>query len=192
MGIAGHRDTHFRWLKDVNPGAAGSNPAALTVAGGHLFFSADDGAHGVELWDPPVVSSPGDGTPTSSALGSAGGGLVDGRPFVQWQDGAGHAGMPLTNFTPPDAGGRPSAIAIWRSAPAGERTPGRPVTLPFTSEITNKSGTIELWSTSARRLAASVKPAVSPVASAATTPGSLAIMRVMAYSTLPTCVMVST
>ena len=37
-------------VKDVRPGAGGSSPQALTVAGGTLFFTADDGVHGRELW----------------------------------------------------------------------------------------------------------------------------------------------
>jgi ELWxxDGT repeat protein len=43
-------------VKDINPGSAGSNPAGpnldpyLTNVNGTLFFAADDGAHGTELW----------------------------------------------------------------------------------------------------------------------------------------------
>ncbi len=49
-----------RLVKDIRPGTvpgpysttvpAGSNPAQLTVAGNTLFFTADDGSHGPELW----------------------------------------------------------------------------------------------------------------------------------------------
>ncbi|GEN07223.1 ELWxxDGT repeat-containing protein [Myxococcus fulvus] len=39
-----------RRVKDVRPGATGSEPAALAVAGGQLYFTADDGTHGRELW----------------------------------------------------------------------------------------------------------------------------------------------
>jgi ELWxxDGT repeat protein len=44
---------------DINPGFFSSSPADLTVAGGHLFFSADDGVHGRELWDPPISPATG-------------------------------------------------------------------------------------------------------------------------------------
>ncbi len=37
-------------VKDINPGAAPSDPTELTVANGRLFFVADDGTHGRELW----------------------------------------------------------------------------------------------------------------------------------------------
>src|SRR5262249_39719521 len=45
-------------VKDINPGSGSSNPEGLTLSGGHLFFTADDGVHGVELWDPPVGLGP--------------------------------------------------------------------------------------------------------------------------------------
>jgi ELWxxDGT repeat protein len=48
-------------LRDVYPGSSGSSPEHLTVAGGKLFFVADDGVHGHELW----VS---DGTTAGTAL----------------------------------------------------------------------------------------------------------------------------
>jgi ELWxxDGT repeat protein len=39
-----------RLLADIAPGAAGSGPAGVTVAGGALLFSANDGASGREPW----------------------------------------------------------------------------------------------------------------------------------------------
>ena len=36
--------------QDINPGVSGSNPQYLTVYNNRLFFQADDGAHGAELW----------------------------------------------------------------------------------------------------------------------------------------------
>jgi ELWxxDGT repeat protein len=35
---------------DIRPGQAGSKPSSLTPAGRALFFTADDGVHGAELW----------------------------------------------------------------------------------------------------------------------------------------------
>ena len=37
-------------VKDINPGLDSSAPADLTNVNGILFFRADDGIHGVELW----------------------------------------------------------------------------------------------------------------------------------------------
>src|SRR6185503_18015868 len=37
-------------VKDINPGAASSNPGALTAVGTVLFFAADNGVNGRELW----------------------------------------------------------------------------------------------------------------------------------------------
>lgn len=37
-------------VKDIYPGATGSSPAWLTNVSGTLYFSADDGIHGNELW----------------------------------------------------------------------------------------------------------------------------------------------
>ncbi len=37
-------------VKDIDPGATGSSPQNLTNVNGTLFFEADDGTHGFELW----------------------------------------------------------------------------------------------------------------------------------------------
>jgi ELWxxDGT repeat protein len=37
-------------VRDINPGEAAAAPAFLRTIGGKLFFIADDGEHGVELW----------------------------------------------------------------------------------------------------------------------------------------------
>jgi len=58
-------------VKDINPGSAASNPALLTLAAGHLFFTADDGVHGTELWDPPVEPSGKAARPTALDIGAA-------------------------------------------------------------------------------------------------------------------------
>ncbi len=39
-----------KMVKDINPGGSWSYPQSLTVSGGTLFFSANDGVHGNELW----------------------------------------------------------------------------------------------------------------------------------------------
>jgi ELWxxDGT repeat protein len=42
--------TGTKLVKDVNPGAASSEPFQLANVGGTLYFGADDGTHGHELW----------------------------------------------------------------------------------------------------------------------------------------------
>src|SRR5262245_5297888 len=37
-------------VADIDPGVLPSNPEGLTVVGQTLYFSADDGIHGRELW----------------------------------------------------------------------------------------------------------------------------------------------
>jgi ELWxxDGT repeat protein len=37
-------------VKDINPGGASSNPGGLADVNGILFFAANDGTHGSELW----------------------------------------------------------------------------------------------------------------------------------------------
>ncbi len=74
---------------DINPGGDSSNPSYLTVVGGTLYFAADDGSHGEELWKT-------DGTTTtlvqdinSGDLGSRPGALVvvNGTLYFRADDG---------------------------------------------------------------------------------------------------------
>ena len=48
-------------VKDINPGAGGSDPRWLTAYNGRLYFSADDGTFGRELWTS-------DGTPRGTHM----------------------------------------------------------------------------------------------------------------------------
>ena len=48
-------------LKDINPGANSSSPTSLVAAGSLVFFVADDGATGAELWKT-------DGTPAGTVM----------------------------------------------------------------------------------------------------------------------------
>jgi len=48
-------------LQDINPGLASSNPQEFTNVNGVIFFTANDGVHGRELWKT-------DGTPAGTAM----------------------------------------------------------------------------------------------------------------------------
>jgi len=44
-------------VKDINTNASSSNPSSLTNVNGALFFAADDGIHGTELWKSDSTAS---------------------------------------------------------------------------------------------------------------------------------------
>jgi ELWxxDGT repeat protein len=72
-----------RLVRDINPGAASSNPTQFTLLNNALYFWADDGTNGMELWRS-------DGTTNGTAIvadigpGAAGfGGIItNGRPIT--------------------------------------------------------------------------------------------------------------
>jgi trimeric autotransporter adhesin len=43
-----------RLVADINAGAGSSDPASITEVNGRLFFTANDGQHGNELWTVPI------------------------------------------------------------------------------------------------------------------------------------------
>ena len=50
-GIALAQGPHVSQLTDINPGGSSSGGTRnFTVCNGKLFFTADDGTHGGELW----------------------------------------------------------------------------------------------------------------------------------------------
>jgi ELWxxDGT repeat protein len=62
-------------LADINPGSAASYPGSLTNANGTLFFAANDGVHGYELWalnTAPAPSLAVSGFPATTTAGVAG------------------------------------------------------------------------------------------------------------------------
>jgi ELWxxDGT repeat protein len=109
-------------MMDISPGLKASEPSELTVVGGTLFFTADDGEHGRELWRS-------DGTATGTMLsedlepGLTGASpeeltSIDGHLFFSastsaagreaWVKGAGlGAAMPLSEAAPGAASSEP-------------------------------------------------------------------------------------
>src|SRR5439155_200257 len=122
-------------VKDINPGSGSSDPISLTNVNGTLFFAADDGSDGIELWKS-------DGTAAGTALvkdigPGAGSSLpvhltnVNGRLFFSAGDGS-------------------NGFELWKrdGTAAGtvlvkDISPGAASTLPF-QNMTNVAGTLFL------------------------------------------------
>jgi len=47
---AGNGELYTAMVRDIYPGAVDSEPYALSDVNGTLFFAADYGSHGIELW----------------------------------------------------------------------------------------------------------------------------------------------
>ena len=59
--VEGAEPSSVKVLKDIKSGPSASNPGNLTVVNGTLFFAANDGPNGAELWKS-------DGTPDGTVL----------------------------------------------------------------------------------------------------------------------------
>jgi ELWxxDGT repeat protein len=112
-------------VKDINPGLASSYPLFPTNVNGTLFFAANDGSHGVELWQSNGTSS---GTALVKDIlpGSAGSDPsyltnVNGTLFFQasdgsngeelWKsDGTSSGTVLVSDINPGSAGSDPSAL----------------------------------------------------------------------------------
>src|SRR5256885_13240712 len=48
-------------VRDINPGSTSASPVFLRVLGGSLYFFANDGVHGNEVWklSPPLATATG-------------------------------------------------------------------------------------------------------------------------------------
>jgi ELWxxDGT repeat protein len=113
------RPAGTRLARDINPGSAGSYPYKLASAAGSLFFAADDGSRGEELWrsdgtarGTKIVRNirPGSDGSSPSEMTGVGGTVffsaTDGVHGVElWRtDGTG-AGTEIVQNIRPDSGG---------------------------------------------------------------------------------------
>jgi len=98
-----------RLVRDIYPGATGSNILGLTAVGSDVYFSADDGVHGQELWQSDGTAAgtrlvqdiwPGPGDANPAGMTQAGGflyfsasdGLTGNQPWALPLGGAGGGG----------------------------------------------------------------------------------------------------
>ncbi|MFM7166835.1 MAG: ELWxxDGT repeat protein [Planctomycetaceae bacterium] len=86
-------------VRDIQPGDTGSSPEGLTVMGGAVYFWADDGVNGRELWSSDGTES---GTVLVTDLNS--GGDAGGKDLTASSD--------LLYFTADDG---QSGVSVWRS-----------------------------------------------------------------------------
>jgi ELWxxDGT repeat protein len=95
-----------RRARDVAPGAASSSPWSLTRAAGKVFFSADDGVHGRELWawtpdrTAPTITCPAD---RSAEATGPDGADVDYPPATASDDVSAAADVGVSYSAPPGA-----------------------------------------------------------------------------------------
>ena len=87
-----------RLAQDLLPGPASSSPSELATSGGNLFFLADDGIHGYEVWRAPLGSA--DCVPAEHSLCLQQGRFKVDVAWVDFQGGEGRGvATPLTADT---------------------------------------------------------------------------------------------
>jgi ELWxxDGT repeat protein len=146
-------------VKDINPGANGSDPSFLTNVNGTLFFTADDDAHGRELWKSDgttggtsLVSdiAPGPGSSGLARLTSANGTLYftasnESSGYELWKSDGTSAGTALIqDIAPGRANANPGQLVLagnYLFFSADDGTTGRELwALPMTSNLLSNGG----------------------------------------------------
>jgi len=132
-----------RIVRDVRPGPDSSFPGLGAVAGGNLFFSADDGVHDQELWAMPLPANGGPPPPNAPPLTSSA--FPDFRYWVRIQppDGPARIGTPVAACVPETvcvAGVLPDRIEVFLRI-VGPKPNGRlwPTLVKFTTSQ------VEVW-----------------------------------------------
>ena len=135
-------------LSDINPGSVGGLPQDLTVVGSQVFFSANDGSHGRELW---VTSGPGtfetfqvdDINPGSASSNPENLTAFDGLLFFTANDGTHGTQLWESDGTAADT------FMVKDINPSGSSNPANLTVVGSTLYFTANDGThgTELWST---------------------------------------------
>ncbi len=132
-------------VKDSNPGSDGSFPSELTNVSGTLYFEADDGADGAELWKSNGTAAgtvmvkdinPGSSNSFPFGLTNVNGTLYfqadDGVDGVElWKSDGTAAGTVMVKDIDPGSGGFPPD---WRTSTA------RSISTPTTARMALNSG----------------------------------------------------
>jgi ELWxxDGT repeat protein len=106
-------------LADLNPGATNSNPTDFTRAGGLVYFAANDGTSGIELWAVP--------------LGAFGGALAE--PFGTGCPGTGNNVPVISAIGHPTLGNAAFGVGLAQALPSSVAilmldAPATPLPLP--------------------------------------------------------------
>src|SRR5690606_11057598 len=144
----------FSLVADIRAEGGSSNHMHLTVVGDRLFFTANDGAHGIELWQFDPAANNGKGSATLAADIHSGGSSsslnylteLDGQFFFRADDGI--SSQELWRFDPTANDGAGVAELVADIQPgSGSSQPGQLAALAGKLYFSANDGVLghELW-----------------------------------------------
>lgn len=144
----------FNMVADIRTGSGSSNPMHLRVVGDKLYFAADDGIHGIELWQYDPVANNGEGSASLAADIHSGSGSssinylteFDGQLYFRADDGI--SGHELWRFDPTANDGTGAAELVADIQPgSGSSQPGQLAALAGKLYFSANDGVLgnELW-----------------------------------------------